>query len=157
MSPSARAETASLGMGIAVETDMYTHNGGATPFKSSNGDAGRHAALRRSLLRWCSQLSFGVRSPVWPGLLAALIIFGMLLAFHQVVREAVQQSESRHQAAASLAEATWRCKLSRDVEASGSCLLQLNLAAHGPTLLPARTAQALRDSGAEYAFDSRVD
>lgn len=142
-------------MGIAVEMDMYI--GGGTLFKSPNGDAEGLAALRRRLLRWCSQLSFGVRSPVWPGLLAVLIIFGMLLAFHQVVREAVQQSESRHQAAASLAEATWRCKLLRGVNASGSCRLQLNLATRSPTLLPARTPQALRQSGAEYAFDSKVD
>jgi hypothetical protein len=155
MNPSARAETASLRMGIAVEMDM--HISGGTHFESASGDAEGLAALRRRLRHWCSQLSFGVRSPVWPGLLAALIIFGMLLAFHQVVREAVQQSESRHQATASLAEATWRCKLLRGVDASGSCLLQLNLAARSPTLLPARTPQALRESGVEYAFDSKVD
>jgi membrane protease subunit (stomatin/prohibitin family) len=58
------------------------------------------------------------------GAVTSLIIIGMLLAFHSVVRGAVQAGESRRQASAAQAEATWRCNLSRDVAARHSCRLQ---------------------------------
>jgi hypothetical protein len=88
-------------------------------FRISQGEAGR----------------FGVRSPVWPGLLATLIVLGMLMAFHQVVRGAVQQGELRQQAIATHAAATWRCNALNGTAASGSCLSQLNTPIRDGSLL----------------------
>ncbi len=61
--------------------------------------------------------------------LASLSILGMLLAFHAVMRGAVQRAESRQQALAAHAEATWQCKALRGPRARGSCLSLLNAAA----------------------------
>ena len=68
-------------------------------------------------------------------ILAALIILGLLLAFHQVVSGAVLQSELRHKATAMKAQATWRCHSLRGLGASESCLLQLNPVARGDPML----------------------
>ena len=81
-----------------------------------------------NLHQWWHTLPPGWRAPVWSGLLAAFIILGMLLAFHQVVREAVRQSLLRQQASARQAEASWRCNSLRGSDASRSCIAQLNLA-----------------------------
>ena len=117
-------------------------------FKLSDGEAGGFAALQRELQLWWHGLPAGVRLPVWPGILATLIIFGMLLAFHQVVRGAVQQSELRHQATAMHAEATLRCNTLRGQRAADSCLLQLNSAAGGDSMLQAQNTQQARQSSA---------
>lgn len=66
--------------------------------------------LQRRLQRWWQHLPAEVRQPIWPRLLAALLILGLLLAFHEVVRGAVQQSELRHKATATQAAAIWRCR-----------------------------------------------
>jgi hypothetical protein len=63
--------------------------------------------------------------PVWPAIVAALIILAMLLAFVQVVHAAVHQSEVRHKAIAVHAEKTWRCKILRGANESENCLSQL--------------------------------
>lgn len=126
-------------------------------FKLSNGAAGGFTALQCSLQRWWQRLPAGARSPLWPGILAALIIFGMLLAFHQVVLGVVQQSELRHKASAMHAEATWRCHALRGPDASGSCLLQLNSMVHRAPLVQVQATQALRQSDAQYALRSKVD
>jgi len=79
-----------------------------------------------------------LRSPVWPGILAAIAVVGLLLAFHQVVSGAVQQGELRRKATAAYAEAAWRCNALRGVRAvRESCLSQLN-APHNETTLQAR-------------------
>jgi hypothetical protein len=75
-------------------------------------------------------LSNGARSPVWPGILAALAIIGMILIFHHIVRDAVQQAEARHRAITVHAEATWRCKALRVQPMRDSCLVQLNAVPH---------------------------
>lgn len=103
-----------------------------------DGGSLRFATLRRQLPLWWHRLPVGVHSPIWPGILAALIILGMLTVFHQVVHEAVQQSELRHKATALQAEATQRCNSLQGPHASGSCLLQLNATTHGNALLQAR-------------------
>lgn len=111
-----RAEAASTRLGNAMEMDMHI-GGGA--------------------LLWWQRLPAAVRSPVWPGILSALIILGMLLTFHQVVRGVVQQSELRHQATAQRAEATWRCRALPGLQASRTCLLKLDATTHGDAMLQA--------------------
>ena len=71
---------------------------------------------------------FGFRLPIRAitGLLATTAVLALLLAFHQVVQGAVQQGESRRQAAAALADATWRCKALRGVDHARDCLNGLN-------------------------------
>jgi hypothetical protein len=114
-------------------------NNNSTTFKWSYGETSGLAALQHELQRWWHRLPAGVRSPGWPVILATVTLLGMLLTFHQVVRGAVQQSESRHKAEAMRTEVTWRCNLLRDLRESESCLLQLNAVDHGDTLLRART------------------
>ena len=58
--------------------------------------------------------------------LATVSVLGMLLAFHAVMRGAVEQAQARHQAQAAHAEATRRCKSLHSLRARGSCLSQLN-------------------------------
>lgn len=60
------------------------------------------------------------------GALASLVILGMLMAFHMVVRDAVEQGEVRRQASALQADAIWRCKMLPDLPARAGCLLQIN-------------------------------
>lgn len=65
------------------------------------------------------------KSPTWPGILAGLLIFSLLLAFHQVVRGAVEQGAVRQKATALYNEGVLHCNSLRDPGASGSCLSQL--------------------------------
>lgn len=78
------------------------------------------------------------------GLLAAVAIVGLLLAFHQVVRGAVAQGESRRHAVAVHADATWRCEALRGIGQSQACLAQLNVSSAGGTARPAIAAYASR-------------
>lgn len=66
-----------------------------------------------------------VSSPLGEGLLGALLIFAMLLAFHQIVNSAVLQAASRHKANAAHADANRACKALREAGARDNCLLQL--------------------------------
>ena len=100
---------------------------------------------------------FGVRAPVWPGIVAMLGIIGLLLTFHQVVLGAVQQGELRRQATATHAEATWRCNALQGLRASDTCLMQLNAAAPGYAMLQAANTQRARQSNTQYALDSHID
>ena len=61
-----------------------------------------------------------MRSPVWAGILLTIAIIGLLVAFHQVVRGAVQQGELRRQATATYAEAVWRCNALRARQLPGA-------------------------------------
>ena len=121
-------------------------------FNSVNGRTGGFATLQRGLQWWWHQLPAAVRARVWPGILATLAILGMLLAFHQVVRGAVQQSELRHKAIAMQAEATWRCRAMSGLSASESCLLQLNSAARSDPVLPVQDKPWVRQSSVQYAL-----
>jgi hypothetical protein len=60
----------------------------------------------------------------WLRILAALAAVGLLVTFHQVVRGAVQQGESRRIATAVHAESVWRCKALGTPLVRDSCLLQ---------------------------------
>lgn len=113
-------------------------------FRLANDAVNGFTMLQRRLQRWWQQLPTEVREPIWPRLLAAVLILGLLLAFHQVVSGAVQQSELRHKATAMQAAATWRCRTLGGLGASQSCLLQLNLATHGDPMLQAQNTQPVR-------------
>ncbi len=78
-----------------------------------------------SLPLWWSDLLTGAHSPFWPGMLAAMTILGLLLAFHQVVSGAVLQGELRLQAVALHANATSRCNRMGNVRDNKTCLSQL--------------------------------
>lgn len=69
-----------------------------------------------------------VLPPLWLGLLASLMIVGMLLTFHQIVHGAVQQGELRHKAKAAYAEASWRCSMLQRQGAADTCKAQLKAA-----------------------------
>lgn len=101
-------------------------NNNFTSFKWPYGEAGGFAAFQHVLQRLWKRLPAGARSPGWPVILAAVIMLGMLLTFHQVVRGAVHRSELRHKAAHLHDEVTWRCKILRGLSESESCLSQLN-------------------------------
>lgn len=90
-----------------------------------------------------------VCSPWVSGLLATLVIFSMLLAFHDVVSGAVQQSELRNKAIAAHVTATLRCNSLRDPGARDSCLLQLDAAASADGLLAAQNPSGVRLSSAQ--------
>lgn len=90
-------------------------------------------------------LPAGVRLPGWPVILAIFIILGLLLTFYQVMLGSVQQSELRHKANALHIEATWRCNALRGPHASNRCLLQLNLAGHGKTMVQAQNTKRVRE------------
>ena len=62
---------------------------------------------------------------LWPWVLAIATIVGLLLALHQVLREAVFQGELQRKANAAYAEATWRCNASRGASLRDRCLAKL--------------------------------
>lgn len=91
--------------------------------------AGGFDARGHALHGWWQHLPTGTRSPVWPRILATLLILGLLLAFYQVVGGAAQQGELRRKATAMHAQAIWRCHSLPGVSVRDSCLLQLNAVA----------------------------
>ena len=116
----------------------------SSAFNLLDGEVGGYATLQRELQRWQRRLQVSVRSPVWPVILSIFIVFGLLLIFHQVVLEAVQQSELRRKANALHIEATWRCNALRAPRASYSCLLRLNSAEHGNNMVQAQNTKLAR-------------
>ena len=78
------------------------------------------------LAPWWQQGSLARAWPVWSGVLATLALFGLLLAFHQVVSGAVQQGELRRTANAMQAQATWRCNALADMRLRENCLVRLH-------------------------------
>lgn len=58
--------------------------------------------------------------------LATLAALGMLMVFHTVVSDAVQQGEVRRQVSALRADAMWRCKNLPNLAARAACLLRVN-------------------------------
>ena len=108
-------------------------------FNKSNGVASDSAAPQQAApARW-SRLPSTVRSPVWPGIVGVLISLAMLLAFYQVVHDAVQQGATRLQAAAIRNEASWRCNKLPSQSTIESCLIQLDPMAYSARSLPDQT------------------
>ena len=85
-----------------------------------------HFALPRWVLAWWQAV---VWAPLWAVILVVVVVGGLMLAFHGVVRGAVEQGEGRRVATAALTQATWRCNALRGPGASGACLAQLNAVA----------------------------
>ena len=113
-------------------------------FRLANDAVDGFTMFQRKLQWWWRQLPTAARAPIWPRILAALLILGMLLAFHQVVSGVVQQGELRHKATAMQAAAAWHCRTLGGPGASQSCLLQLNLATHGDAVVQAQNTQPAR-------------
>ena len=61
---------------------------------------------------------------VQPGL-AVLVVVGLLMVFHAVATQAVNQSVLRQQARSAQSQALWRCKLLSEVAARQACLRDL--------------------------------
>jgi hypothetical protein len=93
----------------------------AYPMRSSAG-------VREQLRAWWMALPAAVRAPAWPTTLAVLVVLFLLLAFHQVVRQAVHQGELLRMATATHSEAVWRCASLRGLRMRESCLQQMNRA-----------------------------
>ena len=49
--------------------------------------------------------------PACPAVAAALLLFGLLFAFHQVVSGAVEQGNQRRMTTAAQADGAWRCRV----------------------------------------------
>ena len=79
-----------------------------------------------------------LRGTLWPGILAALAGLGLLLAFYQVVRGAVDQAALRRQSVVLQADATWRCQLAPGHGASPHCLAKLASMPPGRGAVPGR-------------------
>ena len=101
-------------------------------------NAGRFAALRLGFQGRWSSLHTGLRFAAWPIIVGALLIFALLLAFHDVVSEAAKQGELRRRASAVFAQATWRCNTAQPTSARDSCLQELNAAFGVNALFSAR-------------------
>ena len=82
-----------------------------------------------------------VRAHGWRGALAALILLGLLLALHQVVRSGVQQGELRREITALRSAAEQRCYELRGRLVRDSCLKKLN--ASSPDVAALRAHNAL--------------
>jgi len=75
---------------------------------------------------WWNGLPEALRAPLWRWSFATLLILALLLGFHQVVREAVRQGEVLRTAAATRAEAIWRCNSLNGARLRTSCLAQVD-------------------------------
>lgn len=84
-------------------------------------------------------LHTALRSPVWHGIIAALAISGLLLAFHEVVSGAVQQSELRRRADATQAQSAWVCNAMQGPQARDKCRMQLSASPAGHAAIQAQT------------------
>jgi hypothetical protein len=61
------------------------------------------------------------RAPVWPVATAVVVGLGLLLAFQQVVAQAVVQGELRRSNAAAQHAIDWRCQLDRRAGSPAAC------------------------------------
>lgn len=97
----------------------------------------------RQLEDWWMALPAAVRSPAWPTTIAALVVLFLLLAFYQVVRDAVHQGELLRMATATHSEAAWRCASLRGLRMRESCLAQMNAPPHDEATLQTTATVAL--------------
>jgi hypothetical protein len=118
------------------------------------GRADRYG-VREQFLAWWTALPEPVRSPAWPRALAALTVLFLLLAFHQVVSDAVRQGELLRMAAASHSEAVWRCGSLRGLRSREGCLAQLQTPPPGEAAPVARNIATLTGSRADEGRPAR--
>src|SRR3990167_1092290 len=91
------ADASSLRMGDANGIDMTS-------------DASKFVPPHIALPRWMAECWQAlVWAPLWAVILVVVAVGGLMLAFHGVVRGAVEQGEGRRLATAALTQATWRC------------------------------------------------
>jgi len=89
---------------------------------------GASSTWHRLPFPWWQRALIALRSPVWPAILASLMVVGLLLAFQQVVAQSVEQAELRRTATATQVNGVWRCRLLRHAGNRDSCLTQLGVA-----------------------------
>lgn len=107
---------------------------------------GASGPSRRAAPWWRQALTL-LRSPVFTAILGALMVLGLLLAFEQVVAQAVTQAEQRRSARDALDAAVWRCKQLRAAGDRGSCLVQVSVVQNlDPPVRQAPAAQLARAS-----------
>lgn len=117
----------------------------------------RFAAHSSALRLWWCGLELEQRALVRPAILAALLIFAQLLAFHHVVSGAMQQGELRLKTNASYKEAIWRCNSLHGAQATEICLSDLKAVAAGNTLLRGQYRPATDESNVQVAAATRPD
>ncbi len=83
----------------------------------------------------------------WTLMLASLLIVGMLVAFHWVVRDATHAGELRRQATATQAIAMMRCNALPSWDISRTCMKELTSKAMAHASVGFGTALASADSG----------
>lgn len=81
-----------------------------------------HGLARAARGFWPEQ---ALRRPV-AAALAVLATAGLLAAFGQVLREAVQQGQQRREATARHSVASWHCASMRSLQLRDACLVELN-------------------------------
>lgn len=114
-----KVPTVPLYWSLAMTTDLQT-------IRSSTHDLGNQDALRFNLLRRRPPLLVLLRSQTALVVLGALTIFGLMLAFHQVVLDAVARGESMQQARNLQSQAFWRCDRFSVPAERASCLRRIN-------------------------------
>lgn len=87
---------------------------------------------------WSATRQRSLLTTIWPSILAALVGFGLLLAFYQVVRGAVDEAALRRQVVAHQADAIWRCQRAPDHGASQHCAAMLASLTPGRVAVPGR-------------------
>lgn len=101
------------------------------------------SSLRRGVSPWWQPALVALRPQVWPKLVAALMLLGLLLAFEQVVSQAVAQGDLRRTATAAHVDSVWRCKLLSGRADRNSCLAQA-MTEQDPMSLHGREAHVLQ-------------
>lgn len=74
---------------------------------------------------WTIARTIPWRQLLWPALPVAAAAIGLLLAFQQVVRQAVVQGEQRRSAVIARADGAWRCNTLAKRNDRDDCLSQL--------------------------------
>jgi hypothetical protein len=103
---------------------MFSSNHSGAIVAAADPQALHEQQRSRPFPPWLAAL----HAPELPAIVAALVLFGLLFAFLQVVRGAVRQGESRRVVAAAQAEALWRCNILRDRAERNQCRMQLRIA-----------------------------
>ena len=121
------------------------------PFTMGSQTVGHyhHRQAKRRAKKWQSA-SMTQRGPVWPAILAVLILLGLLLAFQQVVRAAVRQGEDRRAATAAHSAAYWRCQDAQRGLVRESCQTALKASPHDdatPRLGKITTVESVAQGG----------
>lgn len=80
------------------------------------------AASRRA---WWKRSLHALRYPVWPMVIMAVLLSGMLLMFQRVVAQGVVQGEQRRSATAAHANGLWRCRSINQIDERSLCLAQM--------------------------------